>query len=57
MFIKHLKDELGWDDDHFKNFLRKYYKKTDINTLTKEEGIKIIESLKNVIKHRRAQPQ
>jgi Bacteriophage Mu, GemA protein len=51
LFIKHLVDDLGWDLQHFKNFLNKYYKKTSIDTLTKREASKVIESLKNISSH------
>ena len=52
LFIKHLVDDLGWDAGHFKNFLNKYYKKTEVDKLTKREASKVIESLKNIIKHK-----
>ncbi len=48
LFIKHLVKDLDWDADHFKNFLNKYYQKTVIDTLTKREASKVIESLKNI---------
>ena len=51
LFIKHLIDDLGWDVHHFKNFLNKYYKKTEVDRLTKREASKVIESLKNILKH------
>ncbi len=50
LFIKHLVDDLGWDMQHFKNFLNKYYKKTELDKLTKREASKLIESLKNISK-------
>lgn len=53
MFIKSLRDQLDWDEEHFKNFLRKYYKKEKVASLTKKEAVKLIESLKNVLKHQR----
>ena len=54
LFINHLVDDLGWDVQHFKNFLNKYYKKREVDKLTKREASKVIESLKNILKH--AQP-
>ena len=51
LFIKKLVDDLGWDLQHFKNFLNKYYKKTEVDKLTKREASKVIESLKNIFKH------
>jgi uncharacterized protein with NAD-binding domain and iron-sulfur cluster len=54
LFIRHLVDDLAWDTEHFTNFLNKYYKKTAVDTLTKKEASKVIESLKNILKHRRS---
>ncbi len=51
LFINYMVDDLGWDVQHFKNFLNKYYKKTEVNRLTKREASKVIESLKNILKH------
>ncbi|MBU0664270.1 MAG: DJ-1/PfpI/YhbO family deglycase/protease [Proteobacteria bacterium] len=58
-FIKHLLADLHWDETHFHNFLNKYYQKKGINDLTKGEASKVIESLKNIIKHtdRNSQPE
>ncbi len=53
LFINHMVDDLGWDVQHFKNFLNKYYKKTEVDKLTKREASNVIESLKNILKHRR----
>ena len=50
MFIQHLLNDLGWDRQHAKNFLNKYYKKTEINKLTKKEASKVIESLKSILR-------
>ncbi|HEB69381.1 MAG TPA: DUF1018 domain-containing protein [Desulfobulbus sp.] len=54
LFIKHLAGDLGWDENHFRNFLNKYYKKTAIDALTKREASKVIESLKNILRRRGA---
>lgn len=50
-FIRHLQEDLRWDEEHFHNFLKKYYQKTGIDDLTKGEASKVIESLKNILKH------
>ncbi len=50
MYIKHLADDLGWDKEHFKNFLNKFYKKKEVDRLTKGEASKLIESLKSILK-------
>lgn len=51
MFIKHLLDEAGWNEQHFLNFLKKYYKKPALDRLTRKEASNVIESMKNIIKH------
>ena len=51
VYIKNLRAQLGWNDLHFTNFLKKYYKKETIETLTKKEASKVIESLKNISRH------
>lgn len=52
LYIKHLVGDLGWDESHFSNFLKKYYKKRDIDRLTRKEASKVIQSLKSIIKYR-----
>jgi hypothetical protein len=52
LFINYLAAKLGWQQDHLSNFLHKYYHKTKVDELTKEEAIKAIESLKGVNEHR-----
>lgn len=52
LFVRHLREDLGWDPSHFHNFLQKYYKKDDLGALTKKEAGNLIESLKNVLRHR-----
>jgi Bacteriophage Mu, GemA protein len=54
LFVRHLLDDLGWDADHFRNFLNKYYHKTEVDELTKREASKVIESLKNILMHERS---
>ena len=51
-FIKHLVADLGWDPQHLQNFLKKYYKTTDLATLSRAEASKVIESLKHILAHR-----
>lgn len=51
MYIKHLVSEAGWDENHFVNFMKKYYEKSTLDSFSKKEASKLIESLKNVIKH------
>lgn len=49
MYIKHLVEDTGWDENHFRNFLRKYYKREEVTGLSKREASKVIESLKKII--------
>jgi hypothetical protein len=51
MYIRSLKDQLHWEEPHFVNFLKKYYKKSDIDIFTRKEAAHAIESLKNVLEH------
>ena len=53
MYIKHLVSEVGWDKDHFVNFMKKYYKKSTLGSFSKKEASNLIESLKSVIKHQK----
>jgi hypothetical protein len=53
LFINHLRLEVGWDEVHFRNFLKKYYNKSNLNTFSKREASKVIESMKNIAAHRR----
>lgn len=50
MYIKNLTGRTGWSEAHFTNFLKKYYKKGKIDSLSKKEASKLIESLKNILK-------
>lgn len=50
MYIKNLTSQTGWNESHFTNFLKKYYKKEKIDALSKKEASKLIESLKNILK-------
>ena len=54
MFIDKLVGDLGWDNSHLRNFVNKYYGKSDIRKLTKKEASKLIESLKNLKEHEMA---
>ena len=51
LYILHLVEELGWNHNHFKNFMSKYYHKVDIDNFSKGEASRLIESLKQVKKH------
>jgi hypothetical protein len=51
LYIQYFAKNLGWDSQHLGNFLHKYYHKLDIKKLTREEAVKVIESLKNIKQH------
>lgn len=47
-FIKHMAEEIGWDADHLRNFIRKYYHVDRLDLLSRKQAAKAIESLKNI---------
>lgn len=51
LYIQYLTKRLSWTKAHLINFIHKYYHKASINGLTKQEAIRLIESLKGVIEH------
>jgi len=53
LYIKYLAKGLSWDEEHLKNFINKYYHKSDLDKLTRKEAIKLIESLKGVLQHQK----
>ena len=56
LYIRHLVDDLGWEQNHFHNFLRKYYHHAVLEDLTRAEASKLIESLKHIISRRFGTP-
>lgn len=51
LFIQHLVADLGWEDNHLRNFMDKYFHKTAMLALSKQEASHLIEALKNVLQH------
>ena len=51
LFIKALASQLGWEETHLTNFIRKYYQREGLEALTRKEASKLIESLKAVRAH------
>jgi hypothetical protein len=51
LFIKALARQLGWDESHLENFIRKYYHEAGLDELTRKEASKTIESLKAIKEH------
>ncbi len=56
LYIKYLVQDLGWDSSHFRNFLKKYYRKSDIAGLTKKEASKVIVALKKILARASGKP-
>jgi hypothetical protein len=48
LFIKALARDLGWDPEHLRNFIRKYYQRDGLEALDRKEASKLIESLKAI---------
>jgi hypothetical protein len=51
LFIKALVSQLGWEESHLTNFIRKYYRRDGLDVLTRKEASHLIESLKAVRAH------
>ncbi len=51
LFIKSLASQLGWEETHLTNFIRKYYQREGLEALSRREASKLIESLKAVRAH------
>lgn len=49
LYIRHLVEDLGWDESHFANFLHKYYHTDAVEKLGKADASKLIESLKHIL--------
>lgn len=56
LYIRHLVNSLGWEENHFTNFLKKYYHHGVLEQLTKVEASKLIESLKHIIYRHSEEP-
>lgn len=53
LFIKYLAAKINWDQEHLNNFIKKYFHKSGINTIDKKVAIKVIESLKAILQHKK----
>ena len=52
LYIKFLASQMNWDEGHLNNFIYKYYHRPGIDALSKKEARNLIESLKNVMRHK-----
>jgi hypothetical protein len=48
LYIKSLARGLGWNIAHLTNFIHKYYKRDGLETLSRKDASKLIESLKAI---------
>lgn len=48
LFIEFMARDLGWDEKHLNNFIKKYYHRPSVDRLNKAEAAKAIESLKSI---------
>ncbi len=53
LYIKYLAREIGWEEAHLSNFIHKYYHESNLDSLTRKEAAKVIESLKAIKEHNR----
>ncbi|MEF9425681.1 MAG: regulatory protein GemA [Candidatus Mariimomonas ferrooxydans] len=53
LYIQTLAQDIGWSRSHLNNFVQKYYHKSDVGRLSKEDAIKVIEALKNIKQHQK----
>lgn len=51
-FVHALAGRLGWDATHLQNFLWKCHGEKNVGRLSRQDGGKVIESLKGVLSHR-----
>ncbi len=52
MYVRHLVEDLGWDENHLHNFIAKYYHRQRLDELGRREASKLIEALKNILTRR-----
>lgn len=51
LYIDHLKQALGWTDEHLANFLHKYFKSPGLTDLTRQDASKAILALEHMAQH------
>ncbi|MEI7880330.1 MAG: phage protein GemA/Gp16 family protein [bacterium] len=52
LYIKHLQQALGWDDEHLNNFLHKYHSCTSLAALPRAAASKTILAMEHMQSHR-----
>jgi len=55
LYVDYIIKQLGWNKEHLSHFIQKYYHKPELIKLSKSEAIKLIESLKNIKQHSKAE--
>ena len=48
LYVKSLASDLGWEAEHLRNFIRKYYRQEGLEALDRKQASKLIESLKAI---------
>ncbi len=48
LYVKSLASDLGWEPEHLRNFIRKYYQRDSLDALDRKQASKLIESLKAI---------
>jgi hypothetical protein len=49
LYIDHLRQDLGWDEDHLANYLRKYFRCDRVAALTRTQASNVIVALKHIL--------
>jgi len=52
LYIEHLQQALGWDDEHLNNFLHKYHACTSFAALPRAAASKTILAMEHMLSHR-----
>lgn len=48
-YIKQLKDDLGWDDAHFQNYINKYFHNRKLETYSRQDASNLIVALNSIL--------
>ena len=52
-FLRQLKNQLKWDDDHFGNYMHKYFHHQELESFTKHDASNLIVALKAILNSHR----
>ncbi len=48
-YINRLKRDLGWDDSHFQNYIKKYFHNRNLDTYSKHDASNLIVALNTIL--------